>query len=601
MNYRREIDGLRALAILPVIFFHAGFHAFSGGFVGVDIFFVISGYLITSIILFDMQNENFNLINFYERRARRILPALFLVMAISSIFAYAWLLPDELKNFGQSIVATTLFSNNILLAITSNYWSLASEFKPLLHTWSLGVEEQYYIIFPFFLILGWRYFKKHLVILLSVTGLCSLALASWGAFNLPDLNFYLLPTRAWEILIGSLVAFYLNKQKQTGVSFRTEQILSTLGFFLIIFSVFAFDQNQPSPSFYTLVPTLGAAFIILFATKNTVSGRVLGSKFMVGFGLISYSSYLWHQPLFAFARVYGIAPPSLTTNTSLLLLTFVLAGLTWKYIETPFRNKEKFNRNSIFLWAIIASIIFVAFGLYLHKSYGILSRIYDINKVKIADIDKTIYNEKVFLFKKDNFTTKTKLKLLIIGNSFGRDFVNMTEETFDLKNIEIVYRDDIDKECIFPFKNDLNKNLYGSADMIIFASDGINKKCVTSNISYAEKLNKNIFYVGSKYFGYNLNWLIRLNIDERRNQFNPLLPETSEQEKLLSNMVPIKNYISLLAPIIKNDYIPITDESGRLISVDRRHLTKFGAIYIGQRALLKSKYGIILNQYKGTL
>ena len=161
MNYRREIDGLRALAVIPVILFHAGFQAFGGGFVGVDVFFVISGYLITSIILQDLQKNRFSLLRFYERRARRILPALFLVMVISCIFAYAWMLPDELKSFGQSLLATALFSNNLLLAITASYWSLPSEFKPLLHTWSLGVEEQYYVLFPLFMVLGWKLFRKY--------------------------------------------------------------------------------------------------------------------------------------------------------------------------------------------------------------------------------------------------------------------------------------------------------------------------------------------------------------------------------------------------------------------------------------------------------
>ena len=168
MYYRREIDGLRALAVVPVILFHGGFSVFRGGFVGVDVFFVISGYLITSIILVDLKVGNFSLAHFYERRARRILPALFFVMAATTPFAYEWMMPDEFKNFGQSLLATATFSNNILLALTSDYWSLASEFKPLLHTWSLGVEEQYYIVFPVLMILGWKYFRSGIVLVLGV-------------------------------------------------------------------------------------------------------------------------------------------------------------------------------------------------------------------------------------------------------------------------------------------------------------------------------------------------------------------------------------------------------------------------------------------------
>ena len=180
MRYRREIDGLRAIAVLPVILFHAGFSTFSGGFVGVDIFFVISGYLITSIILSDLEADKFSLARFYERRARRILPALFLVMAATIPFAYAWMAPDEFKNFGQSLVATTLFSNNILLTITSDYWSLASDFKPLLHTWSLGVEEQYYMMFPLLMILCWRSFRRCIGIVISAMLVASLIAAAWG-------------------------------------------------------------------------------------------------------------------------------------------------------------------------------------------------------------------------------------------------------------------------------------------------------------------------------------------------------------------------------------------------------------------------------------
>ena len=188
MNYRREIDGLRALAVLPVIFFHAGFDYFSGGFVGVDIFFVISGYLITSIILIQIKKGTFSISDFYERRARRILPVLFFIMMISLSFGYIWMMPDEFKNFGQSLVATSLFSNNILLAITTGYWDLTSEFKPLLHTWSLGVEEQYYVLFPFLLVFSWKYFRgKEVTIIASITAL-SFLLANWGGDSCTNNN-----------------------------------------------------------------------------------------------------------------------------------------------------------------------------------------------------------------------------------------------------------------------------------------------------------------------------------------------------------------------------------------------------------------------------
>ena len=213
MKYRREIDGLRAVAVLPVIFFHSGFEIFSGGFVGVDVFFVISGYLITTIIINEMDGGTFSLLNFYERRARRILPALFFVVLCCLPVAWYLLMPLEMKDFSQSLVAVATFSSNILFWRESGYFSAPSELKPLLHTWSLAVEEQFYILFPLFLMAAWRFGKRAIVWALVVVSVISMTLAQWGAYNHPSAAFYLLPARAWELLIGSLAAFYLQKGK----------------------------------------------------------------------------------------------------------------------------------------------------------------------------------------------------------------------------------------------------------------------------------------------------------------------------------------------------------------------------------------------------
>ena len=211
MNYRREIDGLRALALLPVILFHAGFETFSGGFIGVDVFFVISGYLITTIILAELKQEKFSIINFYERRARRILPALYLMMLVCIPFAGFWLSPSGMKDFSQSLVAISVFASNILFSRESGYFDIAADLKPLLHTWSLAVEEQYYLLFPLFLIATWKLGKRWILGILGVVFIASLALAQWAAFAKPAAAFYLLPTRGWELLIGTFAAFYLSE------------------------------------------------------------------------------------------------------------------------------------------------------------------------------------------------------------------------------------------------------------------------------------------------------------------------------------------------------------------------------------------------------
>ena len=212
MKYRKEIDGLRALAILPVILFHAGFTTFSGGFVGVDIFFVISGYLITTIIVAEMEQGSFSLLNFYERRARRIIPALFFVMLCTLPFAWFWLLPQDFRSFSRSLVAVPLFASNVLFWLTSGYFDTATELKPLIHTWSLAVEEQYYVLFPLFLMLTWKLGKKWIISLLLAVAIISVLAAQWGSATYPSLTFYLLPTRGFEILIGVLISFYINRK-----------------------------------------------------------------------------------------------------------------------------------------------------------------------------------------------------------------------------------------------------------------------------------------------------------------------------------------------------------------------------------------------------
>jgi peptidoglycan/LPS O-acetylase OafA/YrhL len=284
MKYRREVDGLRALAVLPVIFFHAGFEIFCGGFIGVDIFFVISGYLITTIILDEKEANKFSIVNFYERRARRILPALFLVMAICLPFAWVWLMPSDLKEFAQSLTAVTVFSSNILFWKTSGYFESAAELKPLLHTWSLAVEEQYYLIFPLFIIATWRYGMKWMVTALSVVALISISLAQWGATHMPLATFFMLPTRFWELLIGSFIAFYFASKQFSPHSLKLSNVASLVGLLTILYAMFKFDKFTPFPSLYALIPALGSALIVVFATPQTIIGKLLGYKFFVGVG-----------------------------------------------------------------------------------------------------------------------------------------------------------------------------------------------------------------------------------------------------------------------------------------------------------------------------
>jgi len=370
MQYRAEIDGLRAMAVLPVILFHAGFEWFSGGFVGVDVFFVISGYLITTIIISEMVEGKFSLINFYERRARRILPALFFIMAACLPFAWLWLIPNDLKYFGQSLVAVSTFSSNILFWSESGYFDINTDLKPLLHTWSLAVEEQYYILFPLMLMMTWRMGIKWILTILVFTFFISLVLAHWGAFNKPGANFYLLPTRGWELLIGVFTAFYL-KYNSNLKSHFANQILSLLGFCMIIYSIVAFDAGTPFPSLYALIPTIGTGLIILSAVPNTFVHSFLGLKPIVGIGLLSYSAYLWHQPLLAFARHRLLGDVSDLLLIVLCVASILMAWFSWRFIEAPFRNKRKINRRAIFIFSVVGMLGFIAAGSFIHFTNGL--------------------------------------------------------------------------------------------------------------------------------------------------------------------------------------------------------------------------------------
>jgi len=356
MRYRPEIDGLRAIAVIPVILFHAGFQLFSGGFVGVDIFFVISGYLITTIILADLEAGRFSILNFYERRARRILPALYVVMAFCLPFAWLWLMPRDTEEFSKSVMAVLVFASNIFFWRQSDYFDADTELKPLLHTWSLGVEEQFYVIFPVFLMLAWRLGRKRIVVLLTITALLSLALAEYAVSRKPDATFFLLPTRAWELAMGSLIAFYLDGKERDRLTPVLHQILSLVGLGLIALGVLTFSKETPFPGFSALIPTVGAGLIIVFALPGTLVGRLLASRVLVGVGLVSYSVYLWHQPLLSFTRHRSFTEPNNEVIALILALTFGLAYVTWRYVEQPFRRKDIVTKRLVWRFSFASAV-----------------------------------------------------------------------------------------------------------------------------------------------------------------------------------------------------------------------------------------------------
>ncbi|MGQ4880244.1 acyltransferase family protein [Billgrantia sp. LNSP4103-1] len=369
-HYRPEVDGLRAVAVVPVIFFHAGFDTFSGGYVGVDIFFVISGYLITGIIYNEIVERNFSIVNFYERRARRILPALFFVSVVCLAVAWVWMLPEEFESLSQSLIAVNLFISNIHFWQDTDYFAGPAEMKPFLHTWSLAVEEQFYLFFPLFMLLVGRIRKGLLISLLILGFFASLALSEYASRHHPSANFYLLPTRAWELLAGAIVAIYLHRNRAR-LSPWASNLGGMCGLALLLYAIFTFDQSIPFPGLWALIPILGTVLILLFAGERDVAGSVLSLKPVVGIGLISYSAYLWHQPVFAFARERSLGPISHTDFILLSILSLLLAWFSWRYIEQPFRNRRLFTRPQIFKTALATSCLMIGVGFYGTYTQGI--------------------------------------------------------------------------------------------------------------------------------------------------------------------------------------------------------------------------------------
>ncbi|WP_157962066.1 acyltransferase family protein [Acuticoccus kandeliae] len=333
MKYRPEIDGLRAVAVVPVVLFHAGVPFFEGGYLGVDVFFVVSGYLITTIILDDIAAHRFSLLTFYERRFRRILPAYVVVMLASMVFGWLWMMPDQLRNFGQSLFASSIFSSNILFWTEAGYFLAGSAEKPLLHTWSLSVEEQFYLFFPLMLAglahLRWRW----TVLTIALITAASIALAEYGWRHFPWATFYLLPFRAWELGFGALAAIFLRLYGP-----RSNEVLAGLGLIVLAVSMAVFTEKTPMPSVFGLAPVLGTVLIVVFASQRTWAGAVLSLRPVVFIGLISYSTYLWHQPLLAFARLRSIPSPSEALLLGAVLASFGIGYMSWRFVEQPFRK-----------------------------------------------------------------------------------------------------------------------------------------------------------------------------------------------------------------------------------------------------------------------
>ena len=639
LTYRPEIDGLRAIAVGGVILYHAqisilGYQPFKGGFIGVDIFFVISGYLITSIILKELiTTGSFSFKYFYERRIRRILPALLFVMLVSLPFAWMYLFSGSFIDFSKSILYSLGFSSNFYFYFSGQQYGAESGLlKPFLHTWSLSVEEQFYILFPVLLLVTFKYFRKYLIYTLVLGFVVSLGLADWGSRNNPSFNFYVLPTRGWEILAGSILAYIEITQGHRGKNKTLKLIFPSIGLFLIVHSILFFNDETFHPSLYTFSPVLGVCLIIWFSSKNELVTKILSTKLFVGIGLISYSLYLWHYPIFAFARVkYFLDNIIKEISSGLIILT--LSIISYYFIEKPFRNKKFSFKNVLIIILILIGII-VTFSSYTLYKDGKLNKVNIFIEKQIASplyraeckfsSSKSNFSEEV-LFKEQFINCKKKYHkfILILGDSHSVDLFNSISKISNKTEFII----GLNQEGCRPFNKNSNRCNYRNAlqfiekynqeiKYIFFTHKGsyfltnigsekekdlnnsklrklpLNEKQINNTIKYLnliKKLNENLIFIGPHLepnFPLKRKNIIQLSNNNLKDNTNYDLIEVDKRLKEVTK----KNAIFYLSKI---DIIDFNFEkdffiNGNLTFSDTDHWNEFGEIYFGKRLVFNS-------------
>jgi len=370
------------VAVIPVVLFHAHLGT-SGGFVGVDVFFVISGYLITSLLLAELKGGSLDLPAFWERRIRRIFPALAVVTLASLATGWFLLLPTDYKELGESVSSLTVFCSNVFFWLHTNYFDGAAESKPLLHTWSLAVEEQFYLLFPLILLGLNRLRRGMAATAIAIICLGSFAISVDGVSHHPRVAFYLLPFRAWELSIGALMA---GLPRRLFLPAWLRECLSATGLVSILYALFFYDAETPFPGFAALAPCVGTALFIYSNTGSlTTTGKLLSWRLFVFVGLISYSLYLWHWPVLVFANYWALEPPSLLHRIGLVGLSVIFAFLSYRYVETPFRRRSVFpDRVGIYRFACISMAALLLLGSAIGMLKGVGSRMPD-TVIKYSD------------------------------------------------------------------------------------------------------------------------------------------------------------------------------------------------------------------------
>jgi peptidoglycan/LPS O-acetylase OafA/YrhL len=619
LNYRPEIDCLRAIAVGAVIIYHAKIYIlgdllFPGGFLGVDIFFVISGYLISSLIFQELENgKKFSFKRFYERRARRILPALIFVILICLPFSWIYILPTSFIDFSKSILFSLGFGSNFYFYFTGlEYGAESGLLKPLLHTWSLAVEEQFYLIFPLIFFLIFKFFYNFRIKIIFAMILASFIFAIYFSNINPSLNFYLIFSRIWEILIGTLIYFF-EKFKDKETSHFQSNLFVTLGLMAILFSFINIDSSQGHPNLKSAIPILSVGLIIYYSKKDAIVVKFLSNKFFTGIGLISYSLYLWHYPIFAFSRI-GYLTKNIYHEILVALSILILSILTYYLIEKPFRSNQIVKLKHFIFSIMFTFFILISFSFIIIANKGFETRHPLYGKF---NLDNLKYSQEVRIFKYETGTPEfkdniDKKKILIFGNSHGRDFFNIfitNKELFSKYQFSMLdgqihcLTGIVDKKlCDKSLSNKLHDIFLESEYFVIsqnWAVQDLEK--IDEVVMLLKEYNKKIIFTSQHpdfYFKNSRNIIDEFYLKNKR------LPDTLEKEKLEikkfnSELEKSKNINKFLKKYAKLNNIKFLDKKDFLcrddqnrcyvltndndkIHLDAAHITISGAKFFGK-------------------
>jgi len=576
LKYRKDIDGLRSIAVLSVILFHLGY--LPNGYLGVDIFFAISGYLITKIVYDEAIENRFSIVNFYLRRIRRIIPLIFFTSLVVLIVGIIVMLPEDLKNLSETVFATNFFANNICMLITSgDYWDVANEYKPMMHTWSLGVEEQFYIVFPvIFLICNGKRSKFILPIL------CVLTLLSLFFFCLSTdetSKFFLIQYRFFELSLGGL-----------GAIFFKDKIINTKYTFILSLTVLAFlgfdiPLNADLKLLLVLFATIG--LLIVGGDRSKISLFLVQNKIMLHIGKISFSLYMWHQIVLAFARYFVLEKIGIVSSIVLFIIILLLSWLSYYLIEQPFRDKKRVGTKTLLLLLSGFFIVIITSSVFLYVNGGVTRNVPELdlyakdNTYNISPRRQNIhvaYNSRINDLNK-GFSNKNTLKVFVIGNSRARDFCNLLIE-LNIDNLEISYVQDLysckdfqerlDQSNLIFFTNftkedyEKVKRKFRLEKEKVWSVALLNKFGSSNGIFYNKK--------GSNYLS----------------QRTEITQNTIEKINDLKVFWGDRN-INILASVIDKDgTVPVFTPDGKFISPDCIHFTQAGAKYYAEKVNIKN-------------